>query len=234
MGQKVRPTGFRVGIVEDWRSRWYANKKEYGSLLVEDSKIRAFIKQKYNFAGIARTEVERTRDQVIVLLHTARPGIIIGRKGQEIDRLKAELEALTGRRMEIKIIELNSPFRSAQLVAEDIAQQLQKRGSFRRATKRSMDQVMEAGGVYGIKLELSGRLGGAEMSRTEKASRGSIPLSTLRRHVDYGFATAKTAQGIIGVKAWIDLGDYEDQETTDGVDAKTSQAQKKSKRSHKR
>ena len=233
MGQKVRPTGFRVGIVEDWRSRWYASKSEYGSLLVEDYRIRAFIKEKYNFAGIARIEVERTRDQVVVHLHTARPGIIIGRKGQEIDRLKAELEELTGRRMELKIIELSSPFRSAVLIAEDIAQQLQKRGSFRRALKRSIDQVMEAG-VYGVKMELSGRLGGAEMSRTEKVIRGSIPLSTLRRHVDYGFAKAKTAQGIIGIKVWVDLGDYEDQETPDGVDAKESQAPKVSKRSHKR
>ena len=221
-----------MGITEDWRSKWYAPKKEFGALLVEDQKIRRFIKDKYLFAGIARIEVERTRDQVIVQLHTARPGIIIGRKGQEIDRLKAELEDLTGRRMELKIVEINNPFRSAKLIAEDIAQQLQKRGSFRRAIKRTLDQVMEAG-VEGVKVELAGRLGGAEMSRREKAIRGSIPLSTLRRHVDYGLAEAKTAQGIIGVKVWVDLGDY-DEETGDGADAKAGQASQKPKRSHKR
>jgi small subunit ribosomal protein S3 len=232
MGQKTRPTGFRIGITEDWRSKWYASKKEFGSLLVEDQKIRRFVKEKYQFAGIAKIEIERTRDQVIVQLHTARPGIIIGRKGQEIDRLKAELEDLTGRRMELKIVEINNPFRSAKLIAEDIAQQLQKRGSFRRAIKRTLDQVMEAG-VEGVKVELAGRLGGAEMSRREKAIRGSIPLSTLRRHVDYGLAEAKTAQGIIGVKVWVDLGDY-DEENGDGADAKAGQAPQKPKRSHKR
>jgi small subunit ribosomal protein S3 len=233
MGQKTRPTGYRVGIVEDWRSRWYAPKKEYGALLVEDHKIRTFIKEEYRSAAIEKVEIERTRDQVVVQLHTARPGIIIGKKGQEIDRLKSQLEDLTGRRMEVKIIEINNPFRSATLVAEDIAQQLQKRGSFRRAIKRTLDQVMEAG-VYGVKVQLSGRLGGAEMSRQEKAIRGSIPLSTLQRHVDYGFTAAKTAQGLIGIKVWIDRGNYSDEESGDGANAKASEAQKKPKRSHKR
>jgi small subunit ribosomal protein S3 len=233
MGQKVRPTGFRVGIVEDWRSRWYAPKKEYGALLVEDKRIRDFIAKEYHSAAIAEVVIERTRDQVVVNLHSARPGIIIGRKGQEIDRLKARLEDLTGRRMEVKIHEISNPFRDAQLVAEDIAQQLAKRGSFRRAIKRTLEQVMEAG-VYGVKAELSGRLGGAEMSRQEKASKGSIPLSTLQRRIDYGFAVAKTAQGTIGIKVWIDLGNYTDQETNDGAHAQTGKAQKGPKRSHKR
>jgi small subunit ribosomal protein S3 len=233
MGQKTRPTGYRVGIVEDWRSRWYAPKKEYGALLVEDHKIRTFIKEEYRSAAIEKVEIERTRDQVVVHLHTARPGIIIGKKGQEIDRLKTQLEDLTGRRMEVKIIEINNPFRSATLVAEDIAQQLQKRGSFRRAIKRTLDQVMEAG-VHGVKVQLSGRLGGAELSRQEKAIRGSIPLSTLQRHVDYGFTAAKTAQGLIGIKVWIDRGNYSDEESGDGVNAKASEAPKKPKRSHKR
>ena len=233
MGQKVNPTGFRIGIVEDWRSRWYAPKKEFGSLLVEDHKLRSFIRKKYQFAGIPKVEIERTRDQVVVHLHTARPGIIIGRKGQEVDRLKAELEELTGRRMELKIVEVNSPQKSAVLVAEDVAQQLEKRGSFRRTLKRTVDQVMEAG-VHGVKIQLSGRLGGAEMSRTEKAIRGSIPLSTLQRHIDYGFAVAKTAQGAIGIKVWLDLGDYSEEESGDGAYAKTSQASQKSKRAHKR
>lgn len=233
MGQKVNPTGYRIGIVEDWRSRWYASKQEFGNLLVEDYKIRSFIKSKYQFAGIARIEIERTRDQVVVHLFTARPGIIIGRKGQEVDRLKAELEELTGRRMELKIIEINQPQKSAKLVAEDMAQQLQKRGSFRRTIKRTLDQVMESG-VQGVKVQLSGRLGGAEMSRQETASRGSIPLSTLQRHIDYGFAVARTTVGVIGVKVWIDLGDYSEEEAGDGPYAQAGQAQKKSKRSHKR
>jgi len=233
MGQKVHPTGFRMGIVEDWRSRWYAPKREFGDLLIEDAKIRRFVKEKYQFAGIPKIEIERTRDQVVVHLHTSRPGIIIGRKGQEVDRLKAELEDLTGRRMELKIVEINNAARNGTLVAEDIAQQLQKRGSFRRTVKKTLDSVMDAGAL-GIKIELSGRLGGAEMSRNEKASRGSVPLSTLQRRIDYGFAVAKTGVGIIGVKVWIDLGVYADEESGDGVDAKAGQAPQKSKRSHKR
>jgi len=233
MGQKVNPTGFRIGITEDWRSRWYAPKKEFGSLLIEDYKIRSFIKEKYQFAGIPKIEIERTRDQVVVHLFTARPGIIIGRKGQEVDRLKDELENLIGRHMELKIVEISNARRSAPLIAEDIAQQLSKRGSFRRAIKRTLDQVMEAG-VEGVKVQLSGRLGGAEMSRKEKASRGSIPLSTLQRHIDYGFAVAKTAQGVIGVKVWVDLGEYTKEESEDGTHAEAGQASKKSKKTHKR
>jgi len=233
MGQKTRPTGYRVGVVEDWRSRWYAPKREFGALLVEDQKIRRFIKDEYKQAAIDRVEIERTRDQVVVQLHSARPGIIIGRKGQEIDRLKARLEDLTGRRMEVKIVEVGNPFRSAMLVAEDIAQQLMKRGSFRRTLKRALDQVMEAG-VKGVKVQISGRLGGAEMSRTEKASRGSIPLSTLQRHIDYGLAVSKTAMGTIGVKVWIDLGNYGEEDTSHGANAQTGETQKRAKRSHKR
>ena len=233
MGQKVRPIGMRIGIVEDWRSRWYASKKDFGKLLVEDFKLRKFIKTKYKFAGIPKIEIERTRDQVVVYLHAARPGIIIGRKGQEVDRLRAELEELTGRRMELKIVEVNHPNRNAVLVSEDIAQQLTKRGSFRRTIKRTLDQVMEAGAL-GVKIELSGRLGGSEMSRKEKQSRGSVPLSTLRRHIDYGFTVAATKQGSIGVKVWIDLGDYMDEESGDGANAQTGQAPKKPKKTHKR
>jgi small subunit ribosomal protein S3 len=219
--------------MEDWRSRWYASKKEFGALLIEDHKLRKFIKTKYQFAGIPKIEIERTRDQVVVHLHTARPGIIIGKKGQEVDRLKTELEELTGRRMELKIVEVNNPYQRAVLVSEDIAQQLSKRGSFRRTIKRALDQVMEAGAL-GVKIQLAGRLGGSEMCRTEKASRGSIPLSTLRRHIDYGFTAAKTNQGVIGVKVWIDLGEYSDEETGDGAHAKAGQAPQKSKKTHKR
>ena len=233
MGQKVNPIGYRTGVMISWKSRWYASKNDFSELLIEDHKIRTFVKTKYQFAGIPKIEIERTRDQVVVHLHTARPGIIIGRKGQEVDRLKAELEDLTGRRMELKIVEINNPQRSALLIAEDIAQQLQKRGSFRRTLKRTLDQVMEAG-AYGVKVVLSGRLGGAEMSRQEKASRGSIPLSTLQRHIDYGFCTAKTAVGSIGIKVWIDLGEYDKEEAGDGTHAKAGEAPQKSKRAHKR
>ena len=233
MGQKVRPTGFRVGVMETWRSRWYASKREFGDLLLEDQKIRKFVATKYAFAEIARVEIERTRDQVVVHMHTARPGVIIGRKGQEVDKLKAELEDLTGRRMDVKIVEITNPNRNAKLVAMKIAQQLQKRGSFRRAIKKTLDEVMGSG-VYGVKIQMSGRLGGAEMSRQEKASRGSIPLSTLRRHIDYGLAESATTMGIIGVKVWIDLGDYSNEETADGANAKAGQASKKPKRTYKR
>ena len=167
---------------------------------------------------------------MICHVHTARPGIIIGRKGQEVDRLKGELEDLTGRHMDLKIVEIGQPARSAVLVAEDIAQQLVKRGSFRKVIKRSLDQSMEAG-VDGVKIELSGRLGGAEMSRTEKAARGSIPLSTLRKRIDYGLAVARTTMGTIGVKVWIDLGD---EEVNDGTHAQAGQASQRAKRTRKR
>ena len=230
MGQKVRPTGFRLGICEDWRSRWYATKAEFGDLLIEDFRIREFVKKRYEFAAIHKVEIERTRDQVICHVHTARPGIIIGRKGQEVDRLKGELEDLTGRHMDLKIVEIGQPARSAILVAEDIAQQLVKRGSFRKVIERSLEQSMEAG-VDGVKIELSGRLGGAEMSRTEKASKGSIPLSTLRKRIDYGLAVARTTMGTIGVKVWIDLGD---EEVNDGSHAQAGQASQRAKRARKR
>ena len=232
MGQKVHPRGFRIGVTEPWRSSWYAGKKEFGDLLIEDQKIRRHINKKHKYAGIAKIVIERTRDSVVVLVHTSRPGIVIGRKGQEIDRLKEDLELEFRRRMDVKIQEINNPFKNAQCVAEEIAQQLEKRGSFRRAVKRTLDQVMETG-VHGCKIELAGRLGGAEMSRREKQIRGSIPLSTLRRNVDYGFVTAKTAQGVLGVKVWVDLGDYEE-ESGDGTNAEAGQAQKSAKRSYKR
>jgi small subunit ribosomal protein S3 len=235
MGQKIRPTGFRVGIMEDWRSRWYANKHEFSDLLVEDFKIRQFIKKKYGFSGIPKIEIERTRDAVMVLLHTARPGVIIGRKGAEVEKLQEELQKLTGRRIEIKIVEVTRPEIDAQLISEDIAEQLQKRSSFRRTMKRALEQTMD-GGARGVKVQLSGRLGGAEMSRTESAALGSIPLSTLRAKIDYGFAEAKTAQGHIGVKVWVNQGDYLKIEggTSDAHDAQASQVPKKPKRPRKR
>ena len=207
MGQKIRPTGFRIGIYEDWRSRWYASKQEFSGLLVEDFKIRKHVKAKYAFAGISKVEIERTRDAVKVILFSARPGILIGRKGAEADRVQEELQTLTGRRIEIKIEEITRPEIDAQLISEDIAEQLKKRSSFRRTMKRMLEQTMD-GGARGVKIQLSGRLGGSEMSRCEKANQGSVPLSTLRAKVDYGFTEAKTSQGHIGIKVWVNQGDY--------------------------
>jgi len=234
MGQKVHPTGFRIGIMEDWRSRWYASKQEFSDLLVEDQKIRKFIKQKYSFAGIPQIEIERTRDEVKVILYTARPGIIIGRKGQEVERLQNELQEMTGRRINIKIEEINRPEIEAQLVAEDVAEQLQKRANFRRTMKRALEQTMEAG-AKGVKIQLAGRLGGSEMARCEIAQLGSIPLTTLRSKVQYGFYEAKTPQGHIGIKVWVNHGDYSaEQEAGDGAHAQAGEISKKPKRPRKR
>ena len=231
MGQKVNPIGFRTGIMLGWKSHWYASKKDFADLLIEDKKIRDYVHKKYKFAGIPKVEIERTRDEVKVILFAARPGVIIGRKGQEVEQLQDELQGLVGRRINIKIEEISRPELQAQLVAEDIAEQLAKRAGFRRTMKRAMEQTMEAG-AKGIKIQLAGRLGGAEMARREKQISGSIPLSTLRAKIDYGIVEAKTAQGHIGVQVWINQGMYEDE--TDGADAQEGQAQKKPKRSYKR
>jgi small subunit ribosomal protein S3 len=212
MGQKVRPTGFRTGIMTDWLSRWYANKQEFAELLVEDVKLRKFIKKRYGRSGISRIKIERTREKVVVFIYSARVGMIIGKKGQEVDKLTKDLEDLIHRRIEVKTMEVNRPEVDPQLVAEDIAEQLEKRASFRRTMKRALDQTMEAG-AKGVRIQLSGRLGGAEMARTESGMLGSIPLSTLRAKVEYGFSEAATAQGNIGIKVWINNGDYLDQES---------------------
>lgn len=232
MGQKVRPTGFRVGIFEDWQSRWYASKKDFADLLVEDAKIRGFIKRKCGKAGIPKIEIERTRDEVKVMLHAARPGLIIGRKGTDVERLQEDLQELTGRRINIKIVEIPRPEIEAQIIAEDIADQLERRASFRRTMKRSVEQTMEAG-ARGVKMQLSGRLGGSEMSRCEKALAGAVPLNTLRARISYGFTEAKTPQGHIGIKVWVNQG-YYDTETTDGANAQAGQVPQKSKRKSKR
>jgi len=220
MGQKVHPIGFRIGITEFWRSRWYAPKRTYGPLLVEDEKIRRFIKKNYGFAAISKIEIERTREEVKVILHSARPGLIIGRKGAEVDRLREQLEDLTGRRITVSIVEVVKAELSAQLVAENVAQQLEKRAAFRRTMKQAVDTTMAAGAL-GVKIRCAGRLGGAEMSRSEVTSRGSIPLHTLRAHIDYGFAQAHCTYGVTGVKAWVYLGEYAQtpKEAGDGDDA---------------
>ncbi len=235
MGQKVNPVGFRTGVMMGWKSRWYAPKEEFATLLVEDKKLRDFIKKhptrNYKAAGIDRIEIERTRDEVKVILFVARPGLIIGKKGQEVEVLQEELQNLIGRRVNLKIEELSRPEIQAQLVAEKIAEQLSKRASFRRTMKKATEETMDAG-AKGIKIQLSGRLGGAEMARCEKQIAGSIPLSTLRAKIDYGFTEAMTAQGHIGVQVWINQGNYGDE--NDGVDAKTGQASQGPKRSYKR
>ena len=218
MGQKVRPTGFRTGIMIDWQSTWYASKQDFSELLVEDQKIRRFVKKKYGGSGISKIRIQRTRERVTVFIHSARVGMIIGKKGQEVDKLTKELEDLTHRHIEVKTIEINRPEVDPQLVAENIAEQLQKRSSFRRTMKRAMDTTMEAG-AKGIRVQMAGRLGGAEMARNEKAMQGSIPLSTLRAKVEYGFAEASTAQGNIGIKVWINNGDYLN--TEDNTDTST-------------
>jgi small subunit ribosomal protein S3 len=207
MGQKVRPTGFRTGIMVDWASNWYASKADFSELLVEDHKIRKFIKKRYGDAGISKVRIQRTRERVTVFIHAGRVGMIIGKKGQEVDKLTKDLEDLCHRHIEVKTMEINRPEIDPQLVAEDVAQQLMKRSSFRRTMKRAIDTTMEAG-AKGIRIQMSGRLGGAEMARRESSMQGSIPLSTLRAKVEYGFAEAKTAQGNIGVKVWINNGDY--------------------------
>jgi small subunit ribosomal protein S3 len=238
MGQKVNPTGFRTGIMTGWKSRWYASKQEFAELLVEDQKIRSFVKNRKDrfgkpmYPAVAKVEIERTRDEVKVVLHSARPGVLIGRKGERVEELQKELQEKTGRRINIKIEELNRPELVAQLVAEDIAEQLAKRAGFRRTMKRAMEQTMEAG-AKGIKIQLAGRLGGAEMARREKQISGSIPLSTLQAKIDYGFSEAKIAQGHIGVQVWINQGMYSEVEI-DGVDAKAGKAPKKPKRTYKR
>ena len=197
------------------------------------SRSGRYIKKKYGFSGIPKIEIERTRDAVTVLLFTARPGVIIGRKGAEVEKLQEELQGLTGRRIEIKIEEVARPEIDAQLISEDIAEQLQKRSSFRRTMKRALEQTMD-GGAKGVKIQLSGRLGGAEMSRTEAAAQGSVPLSTLRAKIDYGFTEARTAQGHIGIKVWVNQGDWLKVEAGDGSDAQAGQVPKKPKRPRKR
>ncbi len=233
MGQKVRPTGFRVGIMTDWLSSWYASKADFGELLVEDKKIRDYVKRRYGNAGISKIKIERTREKVVVYVYAARVGMIIGKKGQEIDKLTKELEDVTHRHIEVKTMEINRPEVDPQLVAQDIAEQLSKRASFRRTMKRALDTTMEAG-AKGIRIQLSGRLGGSEMARTESNMLGSIPLSTLRARIDYGFAEARTAQGHIGIKVWINNGDYLTEEDPDAAHAQARQVPKKPARQGKR
>ena len=205
MGQKVNPHGLRVGVIKDWDSRWYA-EGDFADNLIEDHKIRTFLKKKLYNSGVSKIEIERASDRVKVIIYTAKPGVVIGKGGAEIEKLKGEVQKLTPKKLFIDIKEIKRPDRDAQLVAENIAQQLEGRVSFRRAMKSTMSRSMKAG-VKGIKTACSGRLGGADMCRTEFYSEGTIPLQTLRADIDYGFAEADTTYGKIGVKVWIYKGE---------------------------
>ena len=206
MGQKVNPHGLRVGVNKDWESRWYARPDKVGELVVEDNKIRKFLKKKLYSAGVPTIEIERDSAKVRIFIHCSRPGVVIGKGGQEIEKLRQEVEALIGKPVALSIVEVRTPDTNAQLVAENIAQQLEKRIGFRRAMKNSISRAMRMG-VKGIKVQCSGRLGGAELSRTETYHEGTIPLQTLRADIDYGFAEAATTYGRIGVKVWIYKGE---------------------------
>ena len=211
MGQKIHPLGFRIGITEDWRSRWFAPKAAYAEFLIEDQRIRKFVDLKMNrqppYAAVAKVEIERTRDQVKVLLHTARPGLVIGPKGAEVDRLKEALEDLIERKINLNVVEIKVPDANAKLIAESVSEQLKKRSAFRRVLKQRIDAAMSTG-VKGIKIQVKGRLGGAEMARSLTQLRGSIPLHTLQAHIDYGFAMCRTTYGAIGIKVWVYRGRY--------------------------
>jgi small subunit ribosomal protein S3 len=205
VGQKVHPKGFRLGVIRSWDSNWYADK-DYSDLLHEDYKVRKMVKERFYTAGISKVEIHRTGNRVRVTIHTAKPGIVIGRGGTEVESLKVQLSKLTGKNVNVNIQEIKRPELDAQIVAENVAQQLEKRISFRRAMKQTVQRTMRVGGL-GIKIAISGRLGGAEIARTEWYAEGKVPLHTLRADIDYGFAEANTTYGKIGIKVWINRGE---------------------------
>ena len=217
MGQKVHPTGVRVGIIKDWNSKWYADSKDFANYLVEDQKIRKFLKKKLYQAGISKIEIERTAKAVKVNLYTAKPGIVIGKGGAGVESVKEELAKLIGKEVNLNIVKVKNADLDSQLVAENIAGQLERRISFRRAMKQCMQKSMKAGAL-GIKTSVSGRLGGADMARTEFYKEGNIPLQTLRADIDYGFAEADTTYGKIGVKVWIYKGEVLPEKKMEGGD----------------
>ncbi len=222
MGHKTHPIGFRVGVTEDWRSRWYADKRSFGQYVVEDEKLRRHIKKEYHIAGIPRMDIERTREQVKVVLYAARPGMVIGRKGAEIDKLKGELEGIVGREVQLKIEEVTKPELEAQLVAESIVEQLEKRTPFRRVMKKAAETTMQAG-AKGVKIQVGGRLGGAEIARSERLVVGEIPLHTLRADISYGTSECRTTYGRIGVKVWIYRGEKPLKEKRSAANAEAGQ-----------
>ncbi len=216
MGQKVNPHGLRVGIIKDWDSRWFANKKEFGDLLVEDYKIRELIKNKTGQSGVSKTEIERASNRVKVSIFTAKPGMIIGKGGATVEELRKELEKMTGKTVLINVEEIRNQDMDAQLVAENIAGQLERRISFRRAMKQTIQRVMRSG-AKGVKTMVSGRLGGADIARSEGYSEGTIPLQTLRADIDYGFAEADTTYGKLGIKVWLYKGEVLPTRAMDGT-----------------
>lgn len=225
MGHKVRPTSLRLGITRNWSSRWYASKKDFGPLLVQDQRIRNFIKHEFFSAGIPEIEIERSGHQVTIHLHAARPGVVIGKRGAKVEQLREDLQLIIGKEADVRlnIVEVQHPDLNAQLLAENVSDQLRRRMPFRRVLKQMVRVTMESG-AKGVKLMLSGRLGGAEIARSEKSSEGSIPLSTIRADVDYGFAEAKTTYGIIGVKAWVYRGEVVNQKKGSGRNGNDAQA----------
>ena len=210
MGQKINPLGFRIGVTEPHRSNWYARPEDYGKTVANDYKVRKFIKTRFRSAAIEKIHIERKSDRCTVTLHSGRPGVVIGKRGVEIDAATKAIEKITGLQVKVNIIEVRKPDLSAQLVAENVADQLIRRAAFRRAAKRSVENVMREGAL-GVKLMMSGRLGGAEIARSETIMLGSVPLSSLNVKIDYGYATARTTYGIIGIRAWINHGRYIDQ-----------------------
>ena len=227
MGQKVNPHGLRVGVIKDWDSRWFADKKSFGDSLVEDYNLRVFLKNKLFQAGVAKIEIEKFANKVRISIHAAKPGIVIGKGGSEIDKLKKELEKMTGKTIILNVIEVKSPDMNAQLVAENIASQLERRISVRKAMKQCMGRTMKLG-AKGIKTYVAGRVGGAEIARTEQYHEGTIPLQTLRADIDYGFTEANTTYGKLGVKVWI----YKGEILAEGrnAEAKESRPQRKNSR----
>ena len=220
MGQKVNPHGMRVGIIKDWNSKWFADKKDFGNLLVEDHKIRKHVKDTQFEAGISKIDVERTLNRVKVTIFTAKPGMVIGKAGAGVEQIKKDIEKLTGKATIVNIEEIRNQDVNAQLVAEKIAENLERRITFRRAMKQAIQRTMKAG-AKGIKTQVSGRLGGADMARTEGYSEGNIPLQTLRADIEYGFAEADTTYGKLGVKVWINKGEIlPGQKSTDDVKSK--------------
>lgn len=206
MGQKINPIGFRLGVIRDWESKWYANKKEFGPLLIEDVKIREYLLEKLKDSAVSRVEIERAANRVNITIHTAKPGMVIGRGGAEVENIRNEIAAMTDKKVHINIAEIKRPELDATLVAESIAQQLERRVSFRRAMKQAMQRTQRAG-AQGVKTLVSGRLGGAEIARSEGYNEGTVPLHTLRADIDYGTAEAATTYGLLGVKVWIYRGE---------------------------
>ncbi|OGX32596.1 MAG: 30S ribosomal protein S3 [Omnitrophica WOR_2 bacterium RIFCSPLOWO2_02_FULL_50_19] len=226
MGHKVNPISMRLGYIKNWRSRWFARKKDFADFLHEDLAVRKYVKKNFSAAGISAVDIERASNRAKVIIYTARPGIIIGRKGADIDRLRDDLQEKTKKEIYIEIKEVKNPAIEAQLVAENIAFQLEKRIAFRRAMKKAVQQAMNSGAL-GIKVKCAGRLGGAEMSRTEGYKEGKVPLQTFRADIDYGFTEAHTTYGLIGVKSWIYKGDILDKKAVNKASSEEAEAPEK-------